>query len=85
MLGYINQKEAEKKGFTHEGTYFGISLWITNSHTNRPVIKAKWAPMEYAISFFSQSERLIKDKFFPNKKHRHHVDNVSAIGSSIKK
>jgi hypothetical protein len=79
MLGYIDQQKAKEKGFTHQGKYFGISLWITDSH--RPTIAAKWPPMEYIISFFSRSEKWIKEHFFPNMKHRHHVNGVKIIGS----
>jgi hypothetical protein len=79
MFGYMDQNKAIQVGFTHQGKYYGIPLWITDSQ--RPMIVAKWYPMEHIISFLQQSEVFIKSRFFPSRKHRHQLTNVKAIGS----
>jgi hypothetical protein len=79
MLGYMGKQEAKAIGFTHQGRYFGIPLWITNSQ--RPMIVAKWYPMELMVTLLQQSEIYVKLKLFPRKKHLHQLTNVKAIGS----
>lgn len=74
----MDQHQAKAVGFTHQGKYFGIPLWITDSQ--RPMIVAKWYPMESIISLLQRTEVYIKSNFFPRRKHLHQLTNVKAIG-----
>ena len=79
MFGYMDQKQALAVGFTHQGKYFGIPLWIT--HSQRPMIVAKWYPMEMVISVLQHTEVAIKKRFFPGRKHLHSLTDIKAIGT----
>lgn len=77
MFGYIDKKQAKAIGFTHQGCYYGIPLWIT--HSDRPMIVAKWYPMEFIISTLEFADRLIGSLFFPTKPHNHQLTAVRLI------
>lgn len=73
----MDKNEAKAVGFTHQGKYFGIPLWLT--HSQRPVIKAKWYPMEFIISALQNFEFYLKTRWFPKRKFRHHLTDVGPI------
>lgn len=77
MLGYMGKSEALAIGFTHQGRYYGIPLWITDSQ--RPMIVAKWAPMEVLITGLQRFELWLVKNFFPSRKFCHQLTNVRAI------
>jgi len=77
MLGYMRKNEARAIGFTHQGYYFGIPLWLTKSE--RPMIVAKWYPMEFIITFLQRSEVFIRCRLTPLKRHRHHLTSIKSI------
>jgi hypothetical protein len=63
MLGYMTKKEALTIGFTHHGSYYGIPIWISDDYI--PMVAAKWAPMEYLMTFFHIMEGLMHSYFHP--------------------
>lgn len=77
MLGYMGKSQALAVGLTHQGRYYGIPLWITNSQ--RPMVVAKWAPLEVLISGLEVAEIWLIKTFFPRKKFNHQLTNVRVI------
>lgn len=77
MFGYMDKNEAKAIGFTHQGKYFGIPLWLT--HSQRPMIAAKWYPMEFIISFLQRAEVYVKSRWFPTRKHLHQLTDIRSI------
>lgn len=66
MLGYMNESEALKNGFTHHGKYFGIPVWIDPDPEKGFLVATKWAPMEYLMTVFHHIEGVLRSTFFPN-------------------
>ena len=77
MFGYINKNKAKSVGFTHQGRYFGIPLWLTYSQT--PMMAAKWGPMEWIISFLQLTERSFIAIFMPGDEFTYQVSAVKLI------
>lgn len=77
MFGYIDKKQARAIGFTHQGCYYGIPLWIT--HSDRPMIVAKWYPMEFLISVLQFADKWTALIFFPSRTHQHQLTSVKVI------
>ncbi len=77
MFGYMDRRKAKAVGFTHQGKYYGIPLWITVSQ--RPTIAAKWYPMEFIVSVLQRTDIFIKTKLLCGRKHLHQLTHIEAI------
>jgi hypothetical protein len=51
MLGYMTKAKAKAHGFTHNGSYYGLPVWIGDPH-GRCMVATKWAPLELVMSLF---------------------------------
>lgn len=67
MLGYLPATEAKAQGFTHHGKYFGIPVWLGDPDSEAPMVAAKWAPLEFAITVASHIEGTLLWLFFPER------------------
>ena len=64
MFGYMTKKEALELGFTHNGTYYGIPIYITPGEY--PRVSVKFLPFEYVFDFFSWLEfKLVEYNLYP--------------------
>ncbi len=50
LLGYMPKAQAIECGFTHHGEMYGIPCWVGDVDAEGPMVAAKWAPGELAIS-----------------------------------
>lgn len=50
LLGYMPKAQALEIGFTHHGEMYGIPCWVGDVDGEGPMVAAKWAPGELAIS-----------------------------------
>ena len=48
---YMTKKEAMGYGFTHEGTMYGIPVYVGNITDYSPMISVKCILMEYVLDF----------------------------------
>lgn len=55
LLGYMTKAEAIGHGFDHEGSYYGIPVWVEDPH-GQMVVATKWAPLEYLMTLFHYIE-----------------------------
>ena len=55
LFGYITRAAAVAEGFTHEGTYYGIPVWVEDPH-GEMIVATKWAPMECLMPLFHSIE-----------------------------
>lgn len=62
-IGYMSESVAKGYGFTHHGSYYGISIWIEPDRAM--IVAAKWAPMEYFMSMFHIIEGVVRGVMFP--------------------
>lgn len=77
MFGYIDRQKARSVGFTHQGTYFGIPLWLTSSTI--PMVSAKWMPLELVVTLLRHIERIVKLAIQVDTEQMHQVKRVRAI------
>lgn len=54
MTWYMSKAEALNEGFTHNGSYFGIPVYMTLE--NEPIVAAKFMPFEYLMPIFMHIE-----------------------------
>lgn len=59
MIGYLTAARAKAEGFTHHASYYGIPCWIGDPDSDGPLVAAKWAPLEPAMSLFHVIEGLL--------------------------
>ena len=65
MLGHLSASKAKKLGFTHHGSYYGISLWIGDPEGNC-LVGVKWAPLNLVMDLFHGVEDLVRAIRFPD-------------------
>ncbi len=65
VLGYINAKEAVKRGFTNHGKYYGIPVYIRDDIEFE--VTAKWVPLDILIELVTYIEMIIASIFFPER------------------
>lgn len=64
MIGYMTNKEAIGHGFTHNGTYYWIPIYITPGEY--PMVSVKFLPFEFLFDFFWWLElRLVECNLYP--------------------
>lgn len=47
---YVNREEALGLGLTHEGTMFGLPVWMGQIHTSAPMICPKFQPGRFWLA-----------------------------------
>jgi len=47
---FVNREEALELGLTHEGTMFGLPVWMGEIHTDSPMVCPKFQPGRYWLS-----------------------------------
>lgn len=58
MFGYVTKKEAKQHGFTHNGSYYGIPLWIGGDE-ECPMIASKFTLLDPVMDLFFHIEGFI--------------------------
>lgn len=54
MLGWITEKEAQSRGFTHRGWMFGLlPVYLADLESDEPLVAMRWEPLEYTFDFFA--------------------------------
>lgn len=81
MLGYMTEKEALLKGFTHHGSYYGISLWVLPNEAF--VVAAKWGPLEYLMPITMAIEQIIVGILYPDQEPSFMFKTGKAIDDSL--
>lgn len=64
MLGYMTKAKAKEVGFTHEGNYYFVPLYLAWADGQLHV-GAKWAPLELFMPLISGLEILVCAIFTP--------------------
>jgi len=73
----MDKNKARSVGFTHQGKYYGIPLWITHSAT--PMIAAKWYPLQVMVTLLQFVESHLQIAMLVDGKYRHKVTHVKLI------
>lgn len=80
MLGYMTANKAAEAGFTHEGSYYGIPLWLGGIEGDVLMVATKWAPLECLMPLASWIEGMLNAAFYPE----HEPAFMFKVGGEIK-
>lgn len=64
MFGWMTEREANKVGMTHHGSYYGIPLYM-NDDQDIPTIYGKHVLYDYLIILATMFEDIIRVTMFP--------------------